>query len=581
MQLKPADAITSCITNHPYLSVILICLISTPLHFASLDPVRSGTLWIITGSMIVFALWRIVSACKAKRFNSKEAMALSAASIVVILSATYLYSRAENKQIWHLLGGFAVVLALYWFSDRKSRSEELNVFLITGLGFALKYYYVLITSIYDRQHDVGVFGGKEWHAGYIEYILNNHSLPNVSPDEMWQSYHPPLHHTVSAMWIGFNEKILSVDHDAARESLQVLALLYSMLIIIISIKIMRYFKLKGHALYLPLIILNFHPAIIMFAGSINNDPLAAVFVMGAILTTLKWYRKQTAGNIIKIALCIGPGMMTKMSSAVVAPAVALVFLMVLVRRIKDKNDIKGIFTQYGIFGAVCIPLGMWHPVRNMLRWGLPLLYVPGLPDNALQKINMPFFDRVTDFSSYQFRNVYEQWATIEDGTISGYNEFNPLTVALKTSVFGEYLNDKAFESIKGINVYFFSFFMFWTAVIIAILAAVAVIRLLTSGKLIPGDDKAIKTGVWFLVSFIVVSMVSYYKLAGDLPFVCTMNFRYIVPLVPVSLTLEGLWIDKELLGRAGIRKKALAALYSCFIVFAFSTTVFMGAVGFI
>ena len=438
-----------------------------------------------------------------------------------------------------------------------------------------------ITSIYDRQHDVGVFGGKEWHAGYIEYILNNHSLPNVSPDEMWQSYHPPLHHTVSAMWIGFNEKILSVDHDAARESLQVLALLYSMLIIIISIKIMRYFKLKGHALYLPLIILNFHPAIIMFAGSINNDPLAAVFVMGAILTTLKWYRKQTAGNIIKIALCIGPGMMTKMSSAVVAPAVALVFLMVLVRRIKDKNDIKGIFTQYGIFGAVCIPLGMWHPVRNMLRWGLPLLYVPGLPDNALQKINMPFFDRVTDFSSYQFRNVYEQWATIEDGAISGYNEFNPLTVALKTSVFGEYLNDKAFENIKGINVYFFSFFMFWTAVIIAILAAVAVIRLLTSGKLIPGDDKAIKAGVWFLVSFIVVSMVSYYKLAGDLPFVCTMNFRYIVPLVPVSLTLAGLWIDKELLGRAGIRKKALAALYSCFIVFAFSTTVFMGAVGFI
>ena len=580
MQLKTADTITTGITNHPYLSLLLICLLSTPLYFASLEPVQSGTLWIVSGSIAVFAVMQVFRAAKAKRFKPIEAAGLTACLIAIILTLTYLYAKSGSRQIWHLIGGFTVILALYWLSDRKNRSEELNIFLITGLGFILKFYYILVTNIYTRQHDVGVFGGKEWHAGYIEYILNSHSLPSVSPNEMWQSYHPPLHHTLSAFWIGISEKVFLVDHDAARESLQVMTLFYSMCIVIITIKIMEFFKLKGHALYLPLIIVSFHPSIIMFAGSINNDPLATVFMMGAILMTLKWYRNQTMSNILKIALCIGLGMMTKMSAATVAPAVAFVFLAVLIGRLKNKTGVKEIFTQFGAFAALCVPLGLWHPIRNMIKWDFPLIYVPGLPDNALQKINMGFWDRISDFSSYQVKSVYEQWATIEDGAISGYNEFNPMIVALKTSVFGEYLNEKSFENVKGINVNFFAFFMFWIAVIIAILAAVAVVRLLISHKLTSGDGKDTRAGIYFLTAFIAVSMISYYKLAAELPFVCTMNFRYIIALVPVSCTLIGVWCERDLIASPKIRKGALVSLYTCFILFAFCTTVFMGAVGF-
>ena len=144
----------------------------------------------------------------------------------------------------------------------------------------------------------------------------------------------------------------------------------------------------------------------------------------------------------------------------------------------------------------------------------------------------------------------------------------------------ETVNEKTFENVKGINVNFFAFFMFWIAVIIAILAAVAVVRLLISRKLTSGDGKDTRAGIYFLTAFIAVSMISYYKLAAELPFVCTMNFRYIIALVPVSCTLIGVWCERDLIASPKIRKGALVSLYTCFILFAFCTTVFMGAVGF-
>lgn len=581
MQLKSANTITSIIIRHPYLSVILICLISTPLYFASLDPVRSGTLWIIVGTLIFFSIKLVIEFSESKQFDKKETATLIVAILVIIFTSTYLYSLSENKHLWHLLGGFAVVLTLYWFSDRKNNSESLNIFLISGLGFVLKIHYVLITSILDRQHDVLFFGGNAGHAAYIEYILNYHSLPNVNPQELWQSYHPPLHHIASAIWIGFNEKLLMVDHNASRESLQIPALIYSMLIIIISIRIMKYFKLKAHALYLPLIILNFHPSIIHFAGSINNDPLATVFVMGAILTTLQWYEKQTTRNIIKIALMIGLGMMTKISAGIVAPSVAFMFLIVLINRVKNKDNIRKLLTQYFIFGIICIPLGLWYPIRNTIRWGLPLLYVSKIPENTIQKIDIPFWNRITDFSSYQFKNVYEQWKFIEDGSIKGYNEFNPIIAAIKTSVFGEYLNDSVFKYSNGINPSFFAYFMFWIAVIIAIIATFAFVHLITSKRLRSSLNTTCRIGIFFLTVFIFSSMISYYKLANDYPFVCTMDFRYIVPLVPISLTLIGNWTDKYLFSNNRLRLVSTVTLYICFIIFAFCTTIFIGAIGFI
>ena len=120
-----------------------------------------------------------------------------------------------------------------------------------------------------------------------------------------------------------------------------------MCIIISAYKIFRYFGLKGKALYIPLAVVSFHPAFIIFSGSINNDVLSAAFMMGAFLCALNWYREQSMKNILKTALCTGLGMMTKLTAALVAPPVAVIFAVVFFKNLK--TDFRKLLVQFTAF----------------------------------------------------------------------------------------------------------------------------------------------------------------------------------------------------------------------------------------
>ena len=188
--------------------------------------------------------------------------------------------------------------------------------------------------------------------------------------------------------------------------------------------------------YFPLAVIAFHPSFILFSGSINNDVLSVAFLLGAVLWTLKWYEKQTWEGILKIALYMGLGMMTKLSVALAAFPIGAVFLVVLVRRCKAKN--WRIFGQYGAFLGICAPLGLWYPIRNLVRFGVPLNYVQEMSVKSDQYLgDQSFLSRVLDFSPHQVAKVFEQWLHYD---ASGYNEYNPLITLLKNAVFGEYIN---------------------------------------------------------------------------------------------------------------------------------------------
>ena len=176
----------------------------------------------------------------------------------------------------------------------------------------------------------------------------------------------------------------------------------------------------------------FHPSFILFSGSINNDVLSVAFLLGAVLWTLKWYEKQTWEGILKIALYMGLGMMTKLSVALAAFPIGAVFLVVLVRRCKAKN--WRIFGQYGAFLGICAPLGLWYPIRNLVRFGVPLNYVQEMSVKSDQYLgDQSFLSRALDFSPHQVAKVFEQWLHYD---ASGYNEYNPLITLLKNAVFG-------------------------------------------------------------------------------------------------------------------------------------------------
>ena len=122
---------------------------------------------------------------------------------------------------------------LYLKLSRKL-NENTIVFLLILLGVLLRCGYVLLSGLYDRQHDAGAYTGmgtdfiNPGHIGYIEYIYKFHKLPDLNPYELFAYYHPPLHHFISFLWLQLNI-FAGVAEDLAFENLQILPLFYSCL----------------------------------------------------------------------------------------------------------------------------------------------------------------------------------------------------------------------------------------------------------------------------------------------------------------------------------------------------------------
>ncbi|MBQ8967099.1 glycosyltransferase family 39 protein [Ruminococcus sp.] len=535
--------------KHPYLLALVLCLFLDPFFFGSLGNIPNNALtlesFMVLGAAAFFGYRRY----RAGAMDKVRLGIFLAAAAGADYFALKLYSQSEVKGLWYLAGGCVLLLILYYFADVKKFTRQMNSLLIIGLGFMMKLHYILVTSVYTRQHDVHEFGGESGHAAYMEYLLFNHSLPDFDPRERWQFVHPPLHHAISALWIHIHEDILQAGHNQARESLQMLTLFYAMCIIISAYKILRHFGLEGKALYIPLMIVSFHPAFIMFSGSINNDVLSVALSMGAVVSTLKWKEDPTLKNILKIALCVGLAMMTKVAAATVAPPIAMVFLVVFIKNFKEKG--KALFGQFCAFGALCIPLGLWFGIRNLIKWKIPLTYVSEMSKDSLQYIgDKPFTERVTDFSAKQFASPFEQWARQDDaGVITGYNEYNPLVTLLKNSLFGEYINEGRFDRPYTVV---FAYMLFWLNV--AIVAAAVILMIYWCIK--KHDMKH-----FFIAAFHLSLMVTFYKSSADYPFTCTMNFRYITPTVITGALFLGIAMAED---KRKIFSKAMTAAGSAF-----------------
>ena len=572
---KGSNAVTTGLFGifaaHPYLSMFLICVICTMPFCASSSNISSAA------PLILYFFYCISAGIIVPRICGKLKLKAPLSTILVIaVSAAaapfFLYYRNNGNKLLFIFILGCVLLAAYYFAFyTKKQQRRLNSMLIIGIGFMVKLCYVLGTSVYERQHDVDSFAETNevatGHLGYISYLFHNHHLYNGDYREVFQYCHPPLHHTLCAVWIGFLNKILGVDIGNAVESAQVLPLFYSMTIIITAYKIFRHFGLDGRALYIPLIITSFHPCFTYLGALMNNDALSWALTMGAVLCTLQWYKSPKTANILKIAVCLGLGMMTKLSAALAAFPIALVFIIVFFRSFK--SSWKKLIGQFAAFMAVCFPLGMWFPLRGLIRWGIPLTYVQELPEMDQTIKGITFFERITDFSLKQVENVYENWMwRDESGAPQGLNEQNPLIAILKNSVFGEFINGNNFPDMAYMDNICKVFF--WIAAAIA--AAAFVLMIVCLFRKCSAD--IVQKG--FLVFFHIVLMINLYTLSKNYPMVCSMNFRYLMPTVITGALFLGFGVSRLEASQKAPAKALRGLAYAAVIAFsALSVLVYM------
>ena len=454
---------------------------------------------------------------------------------VLTAGGLFLMCKFDNSPallLWMSLLLPAAMCALMWATD--TLSDRNFIMLMVAAGVMLRLSYDLYTGWRDRQYDVGYFNWTYGHANYIEFWYNNglSKLPDANEILTWQYYHPPLHHWLMALFL----RLLTtcgMNYDKACEALQFLPFLYSSLVMAVCYRIFRYVKLRHTALTVAMAIICFHPSFVHMGGSFNNDMLSVLFMMLSIMFALKWYREPTLKRIIPIALCVGLGMMSKLSAWMVAPAIAIMFLYVFVKNIKSWLRFIG---QFALFGAICAPIGLWWPLRSLIAFDMPLTYVPyGNPAADHYCGDMSVADRLFDFGNGQLSYVYVAYT--DKGFDAAYCDYNPTVGLFKTAMFSE--GQQGISEIHFPQIAVTGPILFWIGVVLGLLCFVSFIIMMIRKD--SGLDGL--TRVFFSV-LAVTFLVSYYIFSFQFPFTCTFNIRYCMPLIPLFTMGLGLLLQR-------------------------------------
>ena len=393
--------------------------------------------------------------------------------------------------------------------------------LLTAMlsGFFVKLCYVLYTQVWDRQHDVVSFGVGEGQAAYLEYFLSHKSLPDFDPRSIWGFFQPPLHHIISALWMRINF-FLGFSERQAQENVQILTFFYMGALMILTYFVCRELEMEKSGTCIAVSIVSLHPVFILLSGSINNDALSLVLMMLALYLAIVWYKRPRIITIILLALSIGLAMFAKLSGGMIAPAVAVLFVIKLIR---EKGKRLWFLLQYVIFGVICVPIGLFWTVRNMLAYDMPVNYIPEV---GQQFGEVPFYQRILDF---RMESVFP--AMIENG--DAYYEHNIFLALLKTSLFGEYNYANLWKAFTIPAV-----FLFLTAALLALLAFGATIYLLFS------KHSKLKTEwKWFFGVLYATIFASYLSFALSYSNFSAQDFRYAALLIVVESVLLGIYTD--------------------------------------
>ncbi len=516
---------------HPCLFVLAGCLLCTVLGFGSQEHfgiLQAGIVW-LAGSTALLLLRETL--CQNK---------VQLSVMEVLWSALCIWlGTAPSPAQWWIVGGVTALVLLFGSLYASQRlTDGLCGALLCGMGFCMRFAYVLATPYYVRQHDVGRFGGESGHAFYIEYLFTNGHLPDFDVREVWQCYHPPLHHSIAAVWMRLLHAF-GVPYEQICESVQLLPFAYSCICLVLFWKLLQHFQLQGAAMAIPLGIMAFHPTFLLLGGSINNDMLSITFFLWAILLTCRWYREQKLSVILQLAIAIGCGMMTKLSVWMAAPAAAAVFLLVLY---KNRRTPRHLIGQYAAFGAVCIPLGLGWGIRNLVRFGVPLTYVPMLSSASEQYVgDIPVLQRLFDMNPKQWLYVYDCFTMYGQS----YNEYNPTFGLLKTALFDELINTKNYPAIAG-----FGEFLFFSQILVILVSLIGIVMVLRRRNTTAEH--------WQLLLTYGITLVSYYSFCIMYAHTCTQNIRYATPLILIGCLFLGMWLQKgEKLSPAGILRKVL------------------------
>ena len=392
------------------------------------------------------------------------------------------------------------------------------VLIIMILGILIRAMYIIYTPITERQHDVYSIN-DQGHLGYIYTIYQTGKLPDTNSI---QFYHPPLFHLIAAGWLKVND-IFNVELDRSIEGIQIITAIFSSLMMLVSYRIVEKIEIKNIYKILIMAVMAFHPTFIILAGSINNDVLMILLSFYIILYLIKWNDDPNIKNTIILAIITGCAVMTKVSGAIMAVPIMYTFIKKIFEIHKtEKDKLLRLFGKFLLFGVISLPLGLWHPIRNLMLFNQKIGWVL-LPADGLYVGQYSFFER---FLTISFKEMFGYTYCVIPG------DHNIFSYIIKTSILGEF----AYNNSIGIYVALFKIIN----LIIISTTAICIFILLKKIKKISNNSFVTKI---LLITFFI-NIVSYYHFNIQYPYICTMDFRYIVPTIFTGIVTVCVVLDE-------------------------------------
>lgn len=464
--------------------------------------------------------------------NKTDAKKAKCALIIYfeLLIFTYLYSVLQNMYRVESLFIVSVIvfsgITITILNIFKLYKKEYNIVFLFFIAISVLLGYISYTPFFLRQHDGRNFykyqnGGN---FGYIGYIFYNNHLPNFSPRDYWCFSNPPLFYIISACYIKL-QNFFGREIDNCIENLQLLTFIYTTILYIYVYKILKSIKIEKSLLSV-LCLIFFVPAVIIMSGSINNDILSIMLQAMAIFYTIKWKETDKLSDLIKIAITISFAMMTKISSAVIAVAIAYVFLR---KVLENKEKFKQYLLHFTIFAIIALPIGLWFPIKNLILYDIPLTYV--------QSVDLGNQSNITEYSAFERVFTIKSKEQLYDVNVilAGENrDYNLFFSTLKSFVVDEKID---YEENKVLDLIVHS--IFYLSILISIIYIVNIIIVLKDYKKIKNE------WILFALILLILEIISYIKFCFDYPFTFTMNFRYIIPTLISYGIITGIASDRN------------------------------------
>ncbi len=408
------------------------------------------------------------------------------------------------------------VAALLLRLGRRLTAGKAAALIILG-GIVLRFGVMLYTPFFIHGHDVGAYGGY----GHLDYIARLYDAFRLPDTNLGQFYHPPLAHVLAAVTARLYAAVTgAVDRDTIFQSARLVPCFFSCAALLLCLRLFDALELSSPAKLFALTVVAFHPTFFLLAHSINNDIAMVFFFLAAVLQTVRWYKDPTYKNILLLALAIGAAMSAKFSGAVVAVFTAAVFLLGLIRHIKSGGGLT-ILGQFAAFAAVCFPLGLWHPVRNLIRFGQPLGYVAEIPrDSGLYIGDIAVAERFLTFNPA---------SVLLGGYCNPWEDHRLWEYAVKSALFGEFTFSESLEPVRAA--------LTGASLLLVILSLAGMVWLLFKKT---GNNRL---AVYGMAAVWLATIAPFVYFNIRYPFGCTMDFRYIVPTVVTGAVFLGLLFD--------------------------------------